>query len=100
MYKKSKIYNVSRDNYDPDAVKDPCNLPVELCGNFSNKLADINHKIMVIRGIIQAWYFPESEENGRQQYAVTLNTWHFDYGWQNITMLVILTSSIVFYRGF
>ena len=61
MYNQSKIYNTSKDNYDPDAVKDPCNLPVELCGKFANKLTDTNNKLMVVRGIEEAWYYPESE---------------------------------------
>ena len=55
---------------------------------------------MVIRGIESVWYFPESEYYKRRRYSVTADVWHFDYGWQNVVLGVIIVSSIRFNQGF
>ena len=34
------MYTTSEDNYDPDAVKDPCNFPVKICGELVNNLTN------------------------------------------------------------
>ena len=61
MFDKSETVSESSKRYDPDAYKDDCNLPFELCGKLKNRLSDPKNKIMLVRGIKEVWNFPESE---------------------------------------
>lgn len=90
MYDKSDVV------YDPDSQKDDCNLPFSLCSEMRNKLTNPNNTIMAVRGIDGIQYYPDNEIELRRQYAIMLDVWHFDYGWQNMQLVVIFISTVIF----
>ena len=88
------------DRYDPDAFKDPCMLPFPLCGKLKNKLADPTNKSVLVRGIESLWLFAASETDFIRQYAITMDVWHFDIGWQNTVLMVIILGTFAFALGY